>query len=164
MYVPFELLPQDARVWIYPVNRDLNPEEEDYIAGKLKTFVQSWKAHGAELRASCKILFRRFIVLAVDENYHAPSGCSIDSLVRAVTEIILSAGHEPADRGQVFFLIDNMIKGIPVTRLRKSCDEGQWNATTAVFDTTVTTLGQLMRNPFPAGSTWLARYLKQVSV
>lgn len=164
MFIPFEQLPQNARVWVYPLNRDLNAEEQNLIAQKLKTFVESWEAHGHELKASYQIAFNRFIILAADEQYHAPSGCSIDNSVNAVKGIVRSAGLELADRGQVFFLINNTIQGVVVTRLRKYLEEGKWNAGTPVFDTSVNTFDELGRNPVPAGNTWLVRYLTQVSV
>ncbi len=164
MFVPFEDIPPRARVWIYPLNRNLTQAEEKIIEEGLKAFVQEWKAHGHELKASCKILHSRFIVLAADEDYHTPSGCSIDSSVRAVTDIIQSAGLQMADRGQIFFLINNTIRSTSVSRLRQSLKEGVWDACTLVFDTSVTTRGELDRNPLPAGQTWLVRYLKQVSV
>jgi|DewCreStandDraft_4_1066084.scaffolds.fasta_scaffold205087_1 hypothetical protein len=164
MFIPFEKLPPQAKVWIYPLSRALAPTEELGIGEKLKAFVQQWKAHGHDLKASFKILHSRFIVLAVDEEYHAPSGCSIDSSVHAVADILQSAGLQLADRGQVFFLINNTIQNISVTRLRQSLNEGIWNADTLVFDTSVTTYGELNQNPVSAGKTWLVRYLKQVSV
>lgn len=164
MFIPFEQLPQHARVWVYPLNRDLKAEESNFISSRLKAFVESWKAHGHDLRASYQIAYNRFIILAADDQYHAPSGCSIDSSVHAVAHILQSAGLQLADRGQVFFLINNTIHGVAVDRLRKSLEEGKWNAGTLVFDTSVTKLEELVRNPLPADKTWLVRYLKQVSV
>lgn len=164
MFVPFEALPENARVWIYPLTRDLNEAEKNQAEIKLRQFVDSWKAHGHDLRASYKIIQNRFIVLAADELHHAPSGCSIDASVHAVKEITDGLGLELASRGQVFFVEGNTINPVSVTQLRKNLEAGKWNADSLVFDASVTTIGELERNPVSAGQTWLSRYVERLSV
>ncbi|MCS6973058.1 MAG: hypothetical protein N2044_01250 [Cyclobacteriaceae bacterium] len=164
MFVPLETLPENARVWIYPLSRDLNEVEKSQAENKLRQFVSSWKAHGHDLRASFKLLQNRFIVLAADELHHAPSGCSIDASVHAVKEIVATLGVDLASRGQVFFVQSNTINPVSVGQLRKDLEAGKWNADSLVFDASVTTLGELERNPVPASQTWLARYFERLSV
>ena len=67
MYVPFENLPPESKVWIYQSNRKFTEEEWSAIATDLKTFIDSWSAHGTGLEASYLLKYYRFIILAVNQ-------------------------------------------------------------------------------------------------
>lgn len=164
MFVPFNELPENASVWVYPLSRNLSQAESQAIMAQLIDFVAQWQAHGHPLKASATILLNRFIVLAADEAHYAPSGCAIDRSVQAVRQLVNHFGLEIADRGQVFFFINNTINPVPVNQLKQAHHQGLWNANTLVFDTTAPNVSALQRNPVPAHSTWLVRYLQQVSV
>ncbi len=160
MFVPFNELPANSRVWIYPLSRPLSADEEKNTEAALVEFIRQWQAHGKDLKASCRIALHRFIVLAADETFCAPSGCAIDRSVQAVNQIAGSGGLEIMDRGHIFFVLNNTIQAIPVQEIKKSLENGIWNAETPVFDTTVTMRHEFMNNPMPARNTWLNRYLK----
>jgi hypothetical protein len=82
MYIPFENMPDHARVWIYQANRTLTSTECQIISESLATATQNWEAHGAPLQASFEIRFNQVVVLAVNESINQASGCSIDSSTR----------------------------------------------------------------------------------
>lgn len=87
MFVEFNNLPGNARIWIYQSKRELTEIEIDKVGMRLEGFVGSWLRHGEKLKGSFKILYNQFIVLGVDENFNNVSGCSIDSSVRAIKEL-----------------------------------------------------------------------------
>ena len=87
MFVEFNNLPGNARIWIYQSKRELTEIEIDKVGKRLEGFVGSWLRHGEKLKGSFKILYNQFIVLGVDENFNNVSGCSIDSSVRAIKEL-----------------------------------------------------------------------------
>ena len=47
MYIPFEQLPDQSRVWVYQANRPLTGEEMEQIRSFLKNEMNAWAAHGA---------------------------------------------------------------------------------------------------------------------
>ena len=49
MYVPFESLPEESRIWIYQSNRKFSDEEMAEIETALQAFLQNWAAHGTSL-------------------------------------------------------------------------------------------------------------------
>ena len=55
MYVPFETLPEEARIWIYQSNRKFSDEEVAEIETLVQQFLENWAAHGAGLEASYQI-------------------------------------------------------------------------------------------------------------
>ena len=80
MYVDFDTLKDNSRVWVYQSNREFSAEEmESHIESKLKDFVNEWTRHGDDLKASFEIKYNHFIILAVDESFNQVSGCSIDA-------------------------------------------------------------------------------------
>jgi len=66
MIVPFESLPQESRIWIYPSNRPFQEEELVLIKDALSHFLSEWTAHDQALEAAFKIPYNRFIVLGLN--------------------------------------------------------------------------------------------------
>ena len=52
MFVPFESLPQESKIWIYQSNRKFSDQECAEIETNLQVFLQNWSAHGTTLEAS----------------------------------------------------------------------------------------------------------------
>ena len=87
MYVPFENLPLESKIWIYQSNRKFTEEEFALIENDLKTFIDSWAAHGTGLEASYLLKYNRFIILAVNQEVQMATGCSIDKSVEFIQSI-----------------------------------------------------------------------------
>jgi len=91
-------LPDHARVWIYQANRPLTETEISRAAAELGAFCHQWNAHGAQLKAGFDIRYGLFIILAVDEQVNAVSGCSIDKSVALVKALGETFGCDFLDR------------------------------------------------------------------
>jgi hypothetical protein len=72
-------MPDDARLWIYVADRNLSAADVDVVASHMSPFIASWVAHGNPLRAAWALYFKRVLILAVDSQSSAASGCSIDA-------------------------------------------------------------------------------------
>ncbi|MBC9812607.1 hypothetical protein H9Y05_09005 [Crocinitomicaceae bacterium CZZ-1] len=83
----FEHLPDSSKIWIYQNQGAIPQEVQKAIQAKLDVFVRQWAAHKVQLYGASAILEDYFIVLAVDENMTAASGCSIDSSVHFIKEL-----------------------------------------------------------------------------
>jgi sugar phosphate isomerase/epimerase len=103
MFVPFDTLPDNARVWVYPISRTLNDQEADQLEAMLESFVQKWLSHQREVHGSGLVLENRFVVLAADESMTDVSGCSIDSSVRFIREVEQAFGVSCFDRSHIYF-------------------------------------------------------------
>jgi len=42
MYVPFDTLPEESKIWIYQSNRKFSDEEIQEIETELKFFLENW--------------------------------------------------------------------------------------------------------------------------
>ena len=87
MLVAFDTLPDTARVWIYQANRSFTEAELEAIKEKLATFIEQWTAHGADLKASFDIKYKRFITIGLDQQLNAATGCSIDTSVHFIQQL-----------------------------------------------------------------------------
>lgn len=96
--VAYNDLPDNARVWIYQSDKAFTEVQTATIHQQLQGFIQQWQSHGKPVRAWGGIKYNRFIVLAVDEGYEAPSGCSIDSSVAVIRQIEADFGVDMFNR------------------------------------------------------------------
>ena len=160
MFVPFESLSPNSRIWIFQANRPFSPTELKVIEARLEQFTEGWAAHGAPLKTSFAVKFKQFIILAADESHEAPSGCSIDSSVRVLKELENEIGVELFDRSQVAFKSGDGVLLFPLKDLKSKFQEGVLSDESPAFDNLVGTKSEFDRSWIaPAGSTWLRRYI-----
>lgn len=87
MLVDFTSLPEESRVWIYQANRSFTEQEITEIKEKLNLFIDNWTAHGSDLLSSYEIVYKRFIVIALNQNLNKATGCSIDASVHFIQQL-----------------------------------------------------------------------------
>lgn len=153
-------LPTHARVWIYMAGRELNAPEEQAIAQALGAFTAQWASHGAALQAGYGILHHRFVVLAVDQEAQAPSGCSIDKSVHLLKALEEHLALPLLDRSQVAYRqASGQVATLPLGGLKAAVQSGALTPETPIFNTLVETCGQLSTAfEIPAAQSWLSRY------
>ncbi len=159
MLIPFEELPQTARVWIYQADRNLTEEECSFIEKQTEVFINGWDAHGAALQASYGIAYQRFLIISVNQEYNLPSGCSIDKSVALVRALEQALKVNFFERTLIPFLIDNEVKAYPMGQLKQMVAEGTITSESTMFDNTVGTK-ELLETKWKvaAQETWAARY------
>ena len=67
MWVNFDELPLQSRVWVFQSNRIMSPSEQSSIDDAVKEFVQKWSTHGVQMLASHVLYHNCFVVIAADE-------------------------------------------------------------------------------------------------
>jgi hypothetical protein len=165
MYVSFEELSADSRVWIYQGKRAMTALEENTISKLLHSFCDQWNAHGQALKASYKIELNQFIVMAVDEDYGNPSGCSIDSSVGVLRQIQSLTGIDYLDRTLVSFYINNQVRLIPLTEIKTGFTSGQLKPDTITFNTLAATKREWeLHWKIPAEKSWMVKYLPKTAL
>jgi hypothetical protein len=127
---------------------------------RLEAFVAGWAAHGMPLSAGYEWREGRFILVAVDDRQTAPSGCSIDSLVRTLGRVEEEMQVEIIGNAPVWYRDGD---GVPtrVSRpvFRALAREGRVGLDTVVFDLSLTRLEDLRAGRFEglAREHWHAR-------
>lgn len=160
MFIPFEDISVDARVWVYQLNRSLNADEKKTVESTIEAFCQAWQAHGAPLTTSYHLAHDQFLILAVDEASGGASGCSIDGSVRVLKELSNQLGIDFFERTKAAFLVDHKISVYPLSQLKELFTDGTLKANDIAFNNLVTTKGELLRSwKVPASQSWLSKYL-----
>lgn len=159
MYLPFEELPIESRIWIYQSNRKFTDEEMTEIESLVKGFVENWSAHGASLEASFVTKYNRFIVLAVNQEVQAATGCSIDSSVTFIQELEKKYGVDLLDKMNVTFKNGEFIAHKSLIDFKKMAKEKAVSGTTIVFNNLVNTIQEFNEAwEVPAEDSWHSRF------
>ncbi len=163
MYISFDQISPNARLWVYQANQGLTTDEVASIEAALQPALANWVAHGQPLLASAQVVDGRFLLLAVDEGAGLPSGCSIDSSVHSVQEIGKAMGIDFMDRSVTYLANDKTVQSLPLGSLKAAFADGTLTPGTIVFNTLVKTKAEYLAAwHVPAAQTWLKRYIKQV--
>ena len=154
--VPFETLPDESRLWVFGVGRDLDAAEEESFLLVVDEFLDGWVAHGMALRCARDWRHGRFLLVAVDEASEPPSGCSIDAMVRILKEEENVLGVPIVDSSPVWYLQDGNVRRSSRSDFRRLVDEGAVGPDVVVFDNTVTRLTEERAGRWerPARESW----------
>lgn len=159
MFVPFDQLPDESRVWIYQSNRKISDEELEFIKNKLDVFVGQWSAHGTPLRASYTIEYNRFVIIAVDETDQQVTGCSIDASVAVILEIQNELTIDLLDKLNVTYKIGEHIAHKSLIDFKKMAKDKAVTSKTIVFNNLVTNIGEWREFwEIPAEESWHKRF------
>jgi len=160
MFVNFKLLPDSSRVWIYQADREFTVNEADQISKKLHTFVSNWKRHGDDLKASFKIEYNQFIILAVDENYNDVSGCSIDASVHIVKELQNEFEVDLLNKMIVSFKDGDNVNTVSLKDFKAYAKLQKINADTVVFNNMIQSKSDFESVwEVEASKSWHAKFL-----
>lgn len=132
-----------SKVWVYQADRDLDEQEILATHDYLTSFCREWTAHNQQLIAGVEILYKRFIVLKVDETHTTASGCSIDKSVRAMKDLSAQLGIDFFNRMSVPYYENNEIKTVNFNKIEQALEQKTINCSTEFFDMNVRSLGQL---------------------
>lgn len=79
--------PNNAKVWVYQSNQQLDKDEVDYLKVQLDDFISSWESHGKLLKATFEIVHNLFVVLFVDEQGDKMCGTAQDNSIRLMKQL-----------------------------------------------------------------------------
>lgn len=130
----FEKLAPNSRIWIYQSNKKLTENECIEIQHSLHQFTTAWHAHQQALSAAAEIKHQQFIILAVDENMVAASGCSIDSSVRFLKGLENQYQIELFDRMRIAYWENNEVHTCTKNEFQEKIDTGLIHHHTLVFN------------------------------
>lgn len=159
MYVPFDTLPEESKIWIYQSNRKFSEVELTEIDAAVNTFVTEWAAHGTGLEASYLIKYDRFIILAVNQENQSATGCSIDASVHFIQQLEQKYGIDLLDKMNVTFKQGEFITHKTLIDFKKLAKDKSVSANTIVFNNLVNTVGEWQDYwEVPAGESWHSRF------
>ncbi|CAM1346027.1 ABC transporter ATPase [Tenacibaculum crassostreae] len=160
MFVDFNTLSEEAKVWVYPSNRKFYPQEIDDLNEKLKDFVDAWKSNDENFKASFELKYNRFIVFAAEEDVQL-TNADIDAQVAFVLQLQQEYEVELLDKMNVCFKQGEFIQYKDVKEFKTLLKKKSVSAKTLVFDNLVQTKGELENYwEVPITESWYSRFLK----
>ena len=159
MYVNFDNLPDNSRVWIYQSNRTFSKTELDSISGDLSEFLSGWTAHNQELEAGFTLPYNRFIILGLNQEKTNASGCSIDSSVHFILELEKKLDLILLDKMNVTFKQGDYLTHKSLEDFKKMAKEKSINKSTIVFNNLVDTVEAYKKLwEVPVKDSWHRRF------
>ncbi len=150
-----------AYTWIYSFESPLTDFQKKQLNHDFQLFLSKWSSHGIPVNGMIRIAYDRFVLINADQGEHRPSGCSIDSLKRAVAEILEKNDISVLDAAHVFYRDVN--KDIQYTHFRsiqQLISSGILAADTIVFDHSLGQSDDLDKWEMLLKDTWMKRYLR----
>lgn len=161
MFVEFHSIPEDAKIWIYPSSRKFYPNEIEEVAQSVKDFVTQWKSEDEDFKASFKILYNRFIVLAADDVSTKLLSVDIDASVSFILELQQIYKVALLDKMNVCFKQGEYVQYKDLKDFKKLLKNKAVTAKTIVFDNLITTKQDFDNFwEIPIEDSWYSRFLK----
>jgi hypothetical protein len=96
-------------------------------------------SHNKALRAEGKVLYKAFVILAVDSQGNHASGCSVDSSVRFLKSLEEKYELDLFDRLRMAYLDGDNLSFIHINEIDNMYKSGRINDKTTVFNNLVNT-------------------------
>ena len=139
MYVSFNLLPPNAKVWIYQSDRNLSNIDVELIEKEVKVFLNNWSSHNKEIESSFEIRYNRFLIIGLNENVNSASGCSIDKSINFIKSFQSSLGVNFLNRLNVACRIKNDIRIITLPMFESMIRDEKLLKDSIVFNNMINT-------------------------
>ena len=160
MLVKFDSLPENSRVWIYQSNRSFTKDELVDISDKLIVFLNNWVAHGLNLEAGFEIKYKRFIIIALDQDKQSVTGCSIDASVKFIQELEILYSVNLMDKMNVSYKQGDYVAYKTLTDFKKMAKDKAVSKKTIVFNNLVNSVGEYKQFwEVPASESWHSRFV-----
>ncbi len=144
----FNDMPDEARVWIHGFEHKLSEHQQKIIGRQFEEFLPQWVSHSNPVKSAFKILHGRFVVTAA-YCQKGISGCSADSLVHNFKTLGRVHGLDGLKGGLLYFGDrQGNIQAVDLPKVRDLIDSRAICPDTPVFQTWITTLGQLRSGEF----------------
>jgi hypothetical protein len=159
MYVPYQSLPDHARVWIYQSSRKFSTQEQEEISTMSKAFVNQWTRHGENVHGSFTLLHEQFLIIAVDQSFVEVSGCSIDASVKLIQEIQKHYDVDMLNKLAIAYKDKEEIKVVSILEFTQLVKLGTIHKETIVFNNMVDSKNDVETLwEIPASQSWHTRF------
>jgi len=159
MIVPFDQLPDDARVWIYPSNKKFDSELIEKLQHACTQFLEQWTAHGQSLHAGFCFPYNQFIVIGLNQQEQAATGCSIDASVRFIQQLESQYDLILLDKMNVTFKQGTYVSYKTLTEFKTMASQRAVSKNTIVFNNLVVNKADFLEAwEVPAYESWHSRF------
>lgn len=160
MFVEYNSLPDDAKIWIYPSSRKFYATEIEELEHNIKCFVTKWKSENPDFKASYQFLYNRFIILAADDTEANLTSLDIDASVSFILELQNSYNIELLDKMNVCFKQGEFVQYKELKDFKKLLKNKAVTSKTIIFDNLITSKHDFDNFwEVPIEDSWYRRFL-----
>ena len=161
MFVNFDEIPEDAKVWVYPSSRKFYTNEIPEIAEKIKKFVAEWKADDESFKASYQFLYNRFIVITADDITTPLKNSDIDDSVNFILSLQETYSVALLDRMNICFKQGEFVQYKDLKDFKKLLKNKALTGKSIIFDNLITNKQDFVNLwEIPIEESWYSRFLK----
>lgn len=159
MYIPFENLPLESKIWVYQSNRKFSDEEFSEIEIATKQFIENWEAHNISLESSYLLKYNRFIIFAVNQEVQVATGCSIDKSVQFIQDLEKKYEVDLLDKMNVTFKNGEFVAHKTLIEFKKMAKDKAVTGSTIVFNNLVNNIEEFNSSwEIAAEESWHSRF------
>lgn len=156
-----EVIKDTAKVWVFGADRTLSEKESASIQEAAELFCREWTAHKVALHATAEVIKNTFLVIAVDEEAHGASGCSIDAMHKFVRGLEQQYSVSFFDRLRVVYQQEGVTSNVSLRDFEELFKKGEVNSGTKIYNSLVSNGGELAGNfLIPVSDSWLSSRLR----
>ncbi len=160
MFVDYNEISEDAKVWIYPSSRKFYANEIDEINEKIKKFIDNWKADSSSFKASYQFLYDRFIVLVAEDSETPLTNTEIDASVTFILELQSTYEVVLLDKMNVCFKQGKYVQYKDLKDFKKLLKNKAVTGKTIIFDNLITNKTDFESFwESPISESWYNRFL-----
>ena len=160
MFIDYNLIPEDAKVWVYPSNRKFYSTEIEEIEAKIKSFIENWKTEDENFKATYKFLYNRFIIIFADDANSPLTNFDIDTSVSFILSLQEEYGIELLDKMNTCFKQGEFVQYKDLKDFKKLLKNKSVTAKSIIFDNLITTKLDFENNwEIQIEDSWYNRYL-----
>jgi hypothetical protein len=138
MYISFEKLSNEARIWIYQADKPLQSNEVEGITQMVEAFLENWTSHGRQLQAGYMIYDAFFLVIGVEKEDFELSCCVTDSVIQLLQQIACKWEINFLRRDKIVIKMTQGLVSMSINEMKKKLETGEINKDMYTFDNTIT--------------------------
>ena len=159
MKVPFDQLPENAKVWVYQAGVKLNDHQKATVEELSNVFLEQWESHGIPVQGSVDILNDLFIRVAAFTDEASMCGRAQDAQVRLAKELEGELNVELTNRMLLAFNINGDSKIVHMNDVPSLINSGEVTATTPFYNNLIQSKKEYSEGwEVNASDSWLDRY------
>ena len=156
----FENFKESDKVWIYTSNVEFTEEQINVIDGYATNFLHGWESHGASVKGTIKILYKRFIAIAADDCDGSMCGRAQDAQVNLIKQLEQELKISLLDRMLLAYRDENkLIRVVSMSDFQKLVQDKAISQETVVFNNMITLVGEFDKWEVPASGSWHAQLI-----
>ena len=153
----FDTFADDARVWVYAFQKDLDESSLEVVHSALADFCNHWQSHGEPVTGRYLIYKHRFAIIS-GITAEGLSGFSIDSSVQVFKKLHIEHNLSALDAVLVHYLEGGAVQSVTRAAFAERCKRGEVSPDTIVYNCSIQTVGELRAGKFecPFNESWHA--------